>query len=120
MFPLSAAIEISYAESRPAPSGAGALGICVQLAPPSVVRQMPPPLTVRKSSPVVAMIVFGSAGTNATAFVEYSGRASTCRHVAPRLMLRKRPPDSDATKITSLLAGFTLIVRARPPLGTSG
>ena len=78
MLPVSGAIEISLALRRSVtPGGTGGPGICVHVTPPSVLRQMPPPLATLKSSPVVVITTLGSAGTKATALVENAGRLST-------------------------------------------
>src|SRR5437016_7690273 len=121
MFPLSGAMEISYAAKRAVtPTGGGGEAICVQVMPPSVLRQIPPPFAVRKSSPVVAITMLGSAGTYATAYVQYADGPSMCRHVVPPFVLLNRPPDSDATIMVAALLGCTAIVFARPPLAMSG
>ena len=55
--------EMPYALGRSGQCGPGVAQpvACVQVPPPSVLRQMPPSLTVRYCDVVVAMIVFGSS-----------------------------------------------------------
>src|SRR5688572_8492997 len=52
-------------------------------APPSVLRQMPPPDEARKSSRAVAMIVFGSSDAMATSIGANVGKPPKCWKLIP-------------------------------------
>src|SRR5437867_3595890 len=110
-------------------SGRHVLGFCpgavrpegwLQLAPPSVLRQIPPSFTARYCGWAVAITMSGFNDEIATSTVLKLGNPSRCCQLAPPSKVRKRPPVSVATTIRLSLFDATAIDEARPPCSTLG
>src|SRR5438128_1429933 len=92
----------------------------LQLAPPSVLRQIPPSFTARYCGWAVAITMSGFNDEIATSTVLKLGNPSRCCQLAPPSKVRKRPPVSVATTIRLSLFDATAIDKARPPCSTLG
>src|SRR3990172_1155178 len=82
-------------------------GFC-QLLPPSVLRQMPPPLTVPLSSSAVATITLALSGKYRTSPIAFGVNEETNDQLSPPSVVLKRPPESVATNAIWLLVGCTV------------
>src|ERR1019366_71495 len=98
--------------------GGAAVAGCCQWTPPSVLRQIPPALTVCVSPAAVRMTLFAFDGSKRTSPMRKGTRplvASMCVQLAPPSAVRKRPPPSVATSAAPALVGLMVTATARPP-----
>jgi hypothetical protein len=101
--------------------GAGsAVGGFCQLAPPSVLRQIPPPFTVRLSPQAEAITICALPGSNFTSDIRNGCNESICVQVAPEFAVLNSPPLSLAAIATAELDGLTSTATVRPPHFTFG
>src|SRR4051794_28990680 len=112
--------EIPAAAGRPLHPAGGHPAGRFHDAPPSWLRQIPPPEVVAKSSRAVAMTMLGSSEAITTSTAKSVGNASRCWKLTPPSNVRNRPPLSVATTSRFASDWLTAIATARPPAGTFG
>src|SRR6266852_99500 len=94
--------------------GLAVAGFC-HVAPPSVLRQIPPPLMGRLSPHADAMRMLALPGSYLMSDIRNGGSESMWDQVAPPSTVLYRPPLSLATMATLVLDGLTSTATARPP-----
>src|SRR5262249_36134099 len=89
-------------------------GFC-QVAPPSPLRQMPPPFVVLLSSHADAMRTWGLRGENLTSDMRNGRSESIWDQLKPESVVLKRPPLSDAATPIVVSVELTSTATVRLP-----
>src|SRR5580765_166950 len=110
----------SNRELHKAPPGGSAVGGFCHVAPPSVLRQIPPPFRVRLSPHADAITIEAFPGSNFTSDIRNGLSESICVHVAPASLVLNKPPLSLAAIAIDEFAGLTSTATLRPPHLTLG
>jgi hypothetical protein len=102
------------------PGGGSAVGGFCHVAPPSVLRQMPPSFVALVSATAVTSTFWALSGSTRRSARRKGGSVSTCDQVAPPSLLRQRPPLSLAARAMAGLLGSTATATVRPPQAIFG